>query len=145
MLPRAPHVYDAFTNPETGFLAALSSATAPRLFLECSSIDVATSTSLASKVHSSTQSVFVDAPVSGGPQGSNAGTLTFMVGTPNESTLELVKPILSMMGKEENIYQCGGLGAGLATKQLNNYLGYVGYLGLCEGILFPSPSASAQR
>ena len=56
-----------------------------------------------------------------------------MVGTPSSEVFELVKPILSLMGKEENIYQCGGLGAGLATKQLNNYLGYVGYLGLCEG------------
>jgi 3-hydroxyisobutyrate dehydrogenase-like beta-hydroxyacid dehydrogenase len=55
-----------------------------------------------------------------------------MVGTPNPETFELVRPILRMMGKDENIYQCGGLGAGLATKQLNNYLGYVGYLGLCE-------------
>jgi 3-hydroxyisobutyrate dehydrogenase len=56
-----------------------------------------------------------------------------MVGTPSEEMFEVVKPILAMMGKEDNIYQCGGLGAGLATKQLNNYLGYVGYLGLCEG------------
>ncbi|OAP59336.1 hypothetical protein AYL99_06634 [Fonsecaea erecta] len=132
MLPRAPHVHDAFTNPETGFMSGLSSSLPPRLFLECSSIDVATSTSLAKTVASAGLGVFVDAPVSGGPQGSNAGTLTFMVGTPNEQIFDTVKPILAAMGKEENIYHCGGLGAGLATKQLNNYLGYVGYLGLCE-------------
>ncbi|KIW94004.1 uncharacterized protein Z519_05320 [Cladophialophora bantiana CBS 173.52] len=132
MLPRAPHVHEAFTNPETGFISGLSSSLPPRLFLECSSIDVATSTSLAQKVSSTGLALFVDAPVSGGPQGSNAGTLTFMVGTPNERIFDVVKPILGMMGNEEHIYQCGGLGAGLATKQLNNYLGYVGYLGLCE-------------
>ncbi|KIW66018.1 hypothetical protein PV04_08226 [Phialophora macrospora] len=135
MLPRAPHVHEAFTHPETGFLSALSPATTttpPKLFLECSSIEVSTSTALARQIHSRNLGVFVDAPVSGGPQGSNAGTLTFMVGTPSEEMFEVVKPILAMMGKEENIYQCGGLGAGLATKQLNNYLGYVGYLGLCE-------------
>ncbi|KIW84143.1 hypothetical protein Z517_03390 [Fonsecaea pedrosoi CBS 271.37] len=132
MLPRAPHVQDAFTNPETGFLAGLSSSSSTRLFLECSSVDVATSTALAKKVAATGLAIFVDAPVSGGPQGSNAGTLTFMVGTPNERIFDVVKPILAMMGKEDNIYQCGGLGAGLATKQLNNYLGYVGYLGLCE-------------
>ena len=133
MLPRAPHVDDAFTHPLTGFLSALSSTTSPRLFLECSSINVATSTELAQQVHSTGHSVFVDAPVSGGPAWSDAGTLTFMVGTPSAEIFELVKPLLSLMGKEENIYQCGGLGAGLATKQLNNYLAYVGYLGLCEG------------
>lgn len=133
MLPRSPHVEDVFTHPITGFLSALTSTASPRLFLECSSIDVATSTSLAAQVQASGQAVFVDAPVSGGPAWSDAGTLTFMVGTPSSELFELVKPILSLMGKEENIYQCGGLGAGLATKQLNNYLGYVGYLGLCEG------------
>lgn len=42
-------------------------------------------------------------------------------------------PVLEMMGKKENIFFCGGPGAGLATKQLNNYLGYIGYMGLCEG------------
>ena len=133
MLPRAPHVQDAFTNPETGFLSGLTASQPPRLFLECSSIEVATSKSLAQQIHSQNLGVFVDAPVSGGPQGSNTGTLTFMVGTPNEQIFDTVKPILAMMGKEENIYQCGGLGAGLATKQLNNYLAYIGYLGLCEG------------
>lgn len=134
MLPRAEHVEQVFANPDTGFLSVLARNQHPRrLFLECSSIDVAASTSLAQRVHSQDVGVFVDAPVSGGPQGSDAGLLTFMVGTPDESVFQLVKPILAMMGKEDNIYQCGGLGAGLATKQLNNYLGYVGYLGLCEG------------
>jgi 3-hydroxyisobutyrate/3-hydroxypropionate dehydrogenase len=135
MLPRAPHVHEVFTRPETGFLSAVSSpqSTSRKLFLECSSIDVATSTALAEKVHSTGRAVFVDAPVSGGPQGSDAGTLTFMVGTPNAQIFDALTPILSMMGKKESIYHCGGLGAGLATKQLNNYLGYVGYLGLCEG------------
>lgn len=138
MLPRAAHVEQVFADPGKGFLSVLAPPSrnqqhAPRLFLECSSIDVAASTSLAQRIHAQEVGVFVDAPVSGGPQGSDAGLLTFMVGTPDESVFQLVKPILAMMGKEENIYQCGGLGAGLATKQLNNYLGYVGYLGLCEG------------
>ena len=142
MLPRASHVHEVFTNTETGFLSAVSSSstTQSKLFLECSSIDVATSTSLAKEVHSFGRCIFVDAPVSGGPQGSNSGTLTFMVGAPNTEVFETVKPILSMMGKGENIYHCGGLGAGLATKQLNNYLGYVGYVGLCEGKLFTTLS-----
>jgi 3-hydroxyisobutyrate/3-hydroxypropionate dehydrogenase len=132
MLPRAPHVETVFNNPDTGFLSGLTQPGSLKLFLECSSIDVAASTALAGRVHSKQHGVFVDAPVSGGPQGSDAGKLTFMVGSPSSEAFDLVKPILRMMGKEENIYHCGGQGAGLATKQLNNYLGYVGYIGLCE-------------
>lgn len=133
MLPRAPHVHDCFTNSTSGFLAASSVRDRQRLFLECSSIDTKTSTSLSALVSSTSPSwSFVDAPVSGGPAGSNAGTLTFMVGASSQELFERALPSLEMMGTRENIYHCGGPGAGLATKQLNNYLGYVGYIGLCE-------------
>lgn len=76
--------------------------------------------------------LFVGAPVSGGPKFSNLGQLTFMVGGSPEE-FAIVKPILSMMGKEEAIFHCGAAGAGLATKQLNNYLAFVSFIGLCEG------------
>ena len=133
MLPRAQHVYDAFTNPSTGFLSASSSDfSASKFFVECSSIDTQTATSLQTLVADTNPSwSMIDAPVSGGPAGANFGTLTFMVGG-SETLFNRAHPVLSMMGVPENIYHCGGPGAGLATKQLNNYLGYVGYLGLCE-------------
>jgi 3-hydroxyisobutyrate/3-hydroxypropionate dehydrogenase len=54
-----------------------------------------------------------------------------MCGGPRED-FDKALPILATMGKPDNIIHCGDQGAGLATKQLNNYLGYVGYLGLCE-------------
>ena len=50
----------------------------------------------------------------------------------SEALFAQARPVLETMGTPANIYHCGGPGAGLATKQLNNYLGYVGYLGLCE-------------
>ena len=130
MLPKAPHVEEVFTNPETGFLAIFK-PDQPKFFLECSSINTASSTAIAAQVEKSGIGKFIDAPVSGGPQGSNDGTLTFMVGGP-ESLFKEALPVLSLMGKPEAIIHCGGPGAGLATKQLNNYLAYVGYLGLCE-------------
>lgn len=130
MLPRAPHVEEAFTDPHTGFLS-ISQPLQPKFFIECSSIDTATSTALASKVEKSGIGSFIDAPVSGGPQGSDAGTLTFMVGGPKD-LFQRALAVLSMMGNPESIFHCGEAGAGLATKQLNNYLAYVSYLGLCE-------------
>lgn len=154
MLPQSAHVFEVFTNESTGFLSMLPSmlstsgsqvagsgpprSLSKKLFLDCSSIDVATSTKIGSLVASYSNQTwkFIDAPVSGGPAGSEAGKLTFMVGCDRSETSALLEtsilPTLSMMGSIEHIYLCGRPGAGLATKQLNNYLGYVGYLGLCE-------------
>ena len=130
MLPKAPHVEEVFNNTEMGFLA-ISKPPKPKFFLECSSINTARSTALAAIVEQSGKGHFIDAPVSGGPAGSDSGTLTFMVGGPKD-LFNQAHPILSMMGKPDAIYHCGGPGAGLATKQLNNYLAYCGFMGLCE-------------
>ena len=141
MLPQAEHVRDVFTNPETGLLAAGAEAAAsPKLLIDCSSIATSTSTTLGLSVkEKSNVWSFIDAPVSGGPAGAEAGTLTFMVSGSRELFNQAL-PVLAMMGISEHIYHCGGPGAGLATKQLNNYLAYVGYLALCEvmntGILY---------
>jgi 3-hydroxyisobutyrate dehydrogenase len=52
----------------------------------------------------------IDAPVSGGTPGAQAGTLTFMVGTNQSETFDKAKPILDCMGK--NIVNCGKSGMG---------------------------------
>jgi 3-hydroxyisobutyrate dehydrogenase len=61
---------------------------------------------------------YVDAPVTGGVTGSAAGTLTFLVGAPDEALFERVKPILEAMGK--NFFNCGRPGAGQIAKICNN-------------------------
>jgi 3-hydroxyisobutyrate/3-hydroxypropionate dehydrogenase len=90
-----------------------------RLFIDCSTIDPATSRELANAVHSTKQGQFVDAPVSGGVIGAKAGTLTFILGAP-ASLLPRIEPILLMMGKR--VLHCGEQGAGLSGKLANNYL-----------------------
>jgi 3-hydroxyisobutyrate dehydrogenase len=57
--------------------------------------------------------------MSGGVVGATAGTLTFMLGSP-ESLVSRVEPILLMMGKK--VLHCGAQGAGLSGKLANNYL-----------------------
>ena len=57
--------------------------------------------------------VMMDAPVSGGTVGAEAGTLTFMVGG-DDGGFAKAKPLLDIMGK--NIIHAGGHGNGQAAK-----------------------------
>jgi 3-hydroxyisobutyrate/3-hydroxypropionate dehydrogenase len=132
MLPKGPHVLDVFTHPTSGILSA-SKNSREKLFIDCSTIDVKTSLTVGKSVERSGLGSFVDAPVSGGPNGALAGTLTFMVGGRPE-LFQSVKAIVKTMGKEQSIFHCGAAGAGLATKQINNYLSAVSILGVCEAM-----------
>ncbi|KAI8652221.1 hypothetical protein NCS57_01285100 [Fusarium keratoplasticum] len=131
MLPLGEHVLQVFTNPKNGLLSTASSGT--KTFIDCSTIDVKTSQEVAAAVAKFGHGVFADAPVSGGQGGANGGTLTFMVGSTPE-VFDTIKPILEKMGKPENIFHCGGSGAGLATKLINNYLSAINMIGVCEGM-----------
>ena len=132
MLPAGPHVRKVFTDPDIGLLAAADPASNFTLFLECSTIDTATSLEVG-KLAKDRGHRFVDAPVSGGPNGASNATLTIMVGSDDKTLFENdVRPILETMGKPESIFLCGGAGAGLATKQINNYLSAVCVIGTCE-------------
>ncbi|RSL57607.1 hypothetical protein CEP54_008220 [Fusarium duplospermum] len=130
MLPRGEHVLQVFTNPKNGLLS-VSSGT--KTFIDCSTIDVKTSKEVAAAVEKSGRGVFADAPVSGGQGAANGGTLTFTVGSTPE-VFDTIRPILEKMGKPENIFHCGGSGAGLAMKLINNYLSAINMIGVCEGM-----------
>jgi len=62
---------------------------------------------------------FLDAPVSGGPAGAIAGTLTVMVGG-EETTLNDARDVLAAFGNP--IRHCGPVGAGQAVKLINQLL-----------------------
>jgi len=74
----------------------------------------------------------LDSPVSGARAKAADGTLALMVGG-DAALLERVRPVLSAMGSE--IFHCGGLGSGHATKALNNYLGAAGTAAGMEALL----------
>lgn len=61
----------------------------------------------------------LDAPVSGGPMGAQAGTLAVMIGG-DEGDVERALPIVELFGK--TIRHMGGPGAGQVTKLINNLL-----------------------
>ena len=141
MLPQGKHVKDVYLNPSTGLLAGAQGAnSSKKFFLECSTIEASTSVEVGKEVAKSGVGEFLDSPVSGGPQGADTGTLTFMCGGTPEIFAK-AKPILATMGKESSIFHCGREGAGLATKQINNYIAYISYLGLCEGLFWSIPTS----
>lgn len=116
-------------NEEHGLLS-ISKSSRSILYMECSTIDVTTSLEVRAAATAAGHR-FVDAPVSGGVNGAHGASLTFMVGGTPE-LFDEVNPIAETMGKRENIYHCGGAGAGLATKQVNNYLSAVCIIGTSE-------------
>jgi 3-hydroxyisobutyrate dehydrogenase-like beta-hydroxyacid dehydrogenase len=62
---------------------------------------------------------WVDAPVSGGPEGASAGTLAIMAGGAVEHVAR-VRPILDALGA--NVVHVGGPGAGHTTKVINQLI-----------------------
>ena len=62
---------------------------------------------------------FLDAPCTGSTPGAEGGTLTFMIGGPEDVYLR-VKPFLEPMGKR--LYYCGGPGMGLQAKLSQNLI-----------------------
>ena len=73
----------------------------------------------------------LDAPISGGKEGAEAGTLSIMAGGKKEA-YEKCLPLLQAMGK--NIYYMGGLGNGLSLKLVNNLLVAVNNLAVAEAV-----------
>ncbi|KAK0641676.1 6-phosphogluconate dehydrogenase [Cercophora newfieldiana] len=114
-LPEPAHVKSTYAS----ILASpLPSRPHPRLFIDHSTIDPASSRAVAATIPS-TLGAFVDAPMSGGVVGATAASLTFMLGA-DPSLLPRVEPVLLRMGKR--VLHCGPQGAGLAAKLANNYL-----------------------
>jgi 3-hydroxyisobutyrate dehydrogenase len=64
----------------------------------------------------------IDAPVSGGPMGAEAGTLAVIVGA-EPTDYAVVEPVLKVISP--NVFHVGGVGSGHVTKIVNNLLSAV--------------------
>jgi 3-hydroxyisobutyrate dehydrogenase len=100
------------------------------LLADCTSGDPASSRRIAARL-AAEGIAFVDAPVSGGTNGAEAGTLTVMVGGTADG-YERAKPVLAAFGR--TIVHMGPVGAGHAMKAVNNALLAVNILAVAEGI-----------
>lgn len=112
MLPAGKHVRAVYGGE------VLPNAADGALLIDCSTIDVETARDVAAMAGDGGHGM-VDAPVSGGVGGAEAGTLTFMVGGADSAFIQ-AKPILEKMGR--NIVHCGGAGNGQAAKICNNMM-----------------------
>ncbi len=124
MLPAGKHVRSVYA--EAG--GVIDSASPGTLIIDSSTIDVQSARDVIAVAHRKGLEM-VDAPVSGGVGGAQAGTLTFMVGGSQEG-FNRAKPILDIMGK--NIFYAGGPGNGQAAKICNNMLLGIGMIGTSE-------------
>ena len=73
----------------------------------------------------------LDAPVSGGSEGAQKGTLSIMVGG-EASDLEMARPVLEAMG--QTITHIGPIGAGQMTKAINQIVVAGTYWSVAEGV-----------
>ncbi|NIO40894.1 MAG: NAD-binding protein [Burkholderiales bacterium] len=63
---------------------------------------------------------FVDAPVGRLAYHAQRGESLFMIGCDDDAVYERVRPLLEAMGT--TIHRCGGVGAGIRTKVVNNFM-----------------------
>ncbi len=75
---------------------------------------------------------FVDAGISGGPMGAEAGTLTLMAGG-SEEALERLRPVFEVIG--ERVLHVGGPGSGHTAKVVNNFLNGLNLAGTAEAMV----------
>lgn len=125
-LPTSADVEGLLDGPD-GLEAGLG---AGALFLDCTSGDATTTRRIAARL-AGRGIAFADAPVSGGTNGAEAGTLTVMVGG-DAATFERAAPVLQGFGKR--IVHMGPLGSGDAMKAVNNTLLGVNILALGESL-----------
>ncbi|KAF5187042.1 3-hydroxyisobutyrate dehydrogenase [Thalictrum thalictroides] len=136
MLPTSSNVLEVYTG-QYGLLHG-GNLLRPWLLIDASTIDPQTSRRVSTTISecflrekrgNRDKPVMLDAPVSGGVLGAEAGNLTFMVGGLEEAYMEAESLFLSM-GKH-TIY-CGRSGNGTAAKICNNLAMAVSMLGVSE-------------
>jgi 3-hydroxyisobutyrate dehydrogenase len=124
MLPAGEHVREVYS----GGGRIIAAAERGTLFIDSSTIDVAS----ARAVHQAGEAaghLMLDAPVSGGVAGAEAGTLTFMAGG-SAAAFEQARPLLEAMGRK--VVHAGGPGNGQVAKVCNNMILGITMIGVAE-------------
>lgn len=111
-----PQVVEEVTLGEGGALSGLAPGGA---LFDLSTTDPSTIERIAARGEAAGIQV-LDAPVSGGTTGAEAGTLCVMVGG-DRATYDRVKPALDCIG--DKVMYCGPLGSGAVCKIVNNLIG----------------------
>ena len=132
MLPDSPDVYQVILGPD----GVIDSAERDSIVVDMSTISPRVTREIGAElagrgVH------MLDAPVSGGQSGAEAGTLSIMVGG-EEAVFERVRPVFEVLGKSA-VYM-GGPGAGQSTKLVNNVICALTIEAVSEGLVLAAKS-----
>ena len=90
-----------------------------QLLVDFSSLEPAATREMAAELEARTGMRWIDAPVSGGTPGAEAGTLAIMAGG-REKDVERVRPVLAYLG--QRLTRMGEVGAGQVTKVCNQMI-----------------------
>jgi 3-hydroxyisobutyrate dehydrogenase len=123
----SPDVEQVLFGPE----GAAEGLAAGSLVIDCSTISPSVTRDLAARL-AERGVAMVDAPVSGGSEGAQKGTLSIMVGG-DAADVARAQPVLAAMGTV--ITHMGPVGSGQATKAVNQVILCGSYLGVAEGIV----------
>lgn len=94
-------------------------ARAGQVLVDFSSLEPAATREMAAELERRTGVHWIDAPVSGGTPGAEAGTLAIMAGG-REEDVERVRPVLAHLG--QRLTRMGDVGAGQVTKVCNQMI-----------------------
>lgn len=90
-----------------------------QLLVDFSSLEPGATREMAAQLGALCGMAWLDAPVSGGTAGAQAGTLAIMVGG-DEADLARARPVLEVLG--QRVTHMGGVGAGQVTKACNQMI-----------------------
>jgi 3-hydroxyisobutyrate dehydrogenase-like beta-hydroxyacid dehydrogenase len=132
---RAEIIMTALPTPESVqsvFAEVASQARAGQIYIDHSTVSPGLNRWCAAQLKPKSGD-FLDAPVSGGPAGAQAGTLTVMVGG-EQAVFDQALPVLQAFGK--NIRLCGPIGAGQVVKLINQLLVGIHTSAIAEAAVF---------
>ena len=126
MLPDTPQVEEVVLGPG----GLVENPPAGRLVIDMSTISAAASRSMAARLEA-VDTAMLDAPVSGGPQGAESGSLSIMVGG-TEAGFAAAQPILAALGT--TVRHVGPPGAGQTVKACNQLICALNLQAICEAL-----------
>lgn len=132
MVPDSEHVEAVIAGPN-GILEGLNSGS---IVIDMSTIDPEMGKKMSNLVEAK-GSKFIDAPVTGGVGGAEAGTLSILVGG-NAEIFERALPVLNVLGGD--VSHMGPVGSGHTTKIANQLIGVATLAGVAEAFVLAKKS-----
>ena len=126
MLPDTPQVEEVVLAPG----GLVENPPAGRLVIDMSTISAAAARSMAARLEA-LGTAMLDAPVSGGPQGAESGSLSIMAGG-TEAGFAAAQPILAALGT--TVRHVGPPGAGQTVKACNQLICAMNLQAICEAL-----------